>query len=137
MNDTSKTAATAKEAVAVLPQRIIAAWAKHDAEAFAAVFTEDATMVLPGVYCKGQAAIRSFLDDAFRGAFKGTRVTGTPIDLRFLSESAAVLVTEGGVLAPGESTVHPDRKIRASWIAVRNGDQWRLAAYQNSPFGEV
>ena len=48
-------------AVAHIPKRIIAAWESHDADAFAAVFTENATMILPGVFRKGRDEIRAFM----------------------------------------------------------------------------
>lgn len=119
--------------VAALPGRIVSAWADHDAETFSQVFTEDGTMVLPGVMCRGSAEVRAFMADAFSKAFKGTRVTGTPVSARALGGDAAVLVTQGGVLAPGEDEVSDERAIRATWVAVRTEEGWRLAAYQNSP----
>lgn len=122
-----------KAAVAALPQRIVAAWAAHDADAFAAVFTADATMILPGVYEKGRDAIRGYMAKAFAGQYKGTQVTGTPIDVRFITGESGVLVTRGGVLAPGETEPAPERTIHASWIVVKQDGQWSLAGYQNSP----
>jgi uncharacterized protein (TIGR02246 family) len=131
--DTQPSTGADPAGVAALPQQIVAAWAEHDAEAFANVFTADGTMILPGVYCRGHDQIRAFMTGAFAGPYKGTRVTGTPFDIRFLGPGVAVLLTQGGVLAPGETEVAEDRAVRASWLAVRGTDGWRLAAYQNSP----
>ncbi|MEV8631735.1 SgcJ/EcaC family oxidoreductase [Streptosporangium sp. NPDC051023] len=122
-----------KAAVVAIPQRIVAAWAEHDAQAFADVFTEDGSLILPGLYHRSRAEIRSFMAAAFEGPFKDTRVTGQPVDIRFLGGETGVLITQGGVLAPGETEVSPERAIRASWLVVKRDGQWRLAAYQNTP----
>jgi len=127
------TADVDRAAVAAVPGRIVAAWADNDADAFAAVFTEDATMILPGQFRQGRAAIRAFMAAGYAGPYKGTRVTGTPIGLAVLGPAAAVLFTEGGVLLPGETEVSADRAIRASWTVVQRDGQWQLAAYQNGP----
>ena len=130
---TNEISTTDQAAVAELPQRIIEAWAEHDADEFAGVFTDDATMILPGVYVQGRAAIRDFMAQAFTGPYRGTRVTGQPFHVSALGPDAVVLLTEGGVLEAGQSQVSAERAIRASWVAVRRAGQWRLAAYQNSP----
>lgn len=122
-----------KAAVASVPQRIVEAWAAYDADAFAEVFTPDGTLILPGVYEKGRDAIRAFAAAAFAGPYQGTRVTGTPIDIRFANEGAGVLITRGGILAPGETEPAPERAVHASWVVVKRDGRWFLAAYQNSP----
>ncbi|HEX6472702.1 MAG TPA: SgcJ/EcaC family oxidoreductase [Streptosporangiaceae bacterium] len=122
-----------KAAVAALTQRVIAAWAYADADAFADVFTEDGTMILPGMYRKGREEIRAYLKDAYANQYKNTQVTGKPLDLRFLAADVALLLTQGGVLAAGESEVSDDQSIRAAWLVVKRDGQWKLAAYQNSP----
>lgn len=121
-------------AVAKVPQRIIEAWANNDAEAFAAVFTPDATMVLPGdVFQQGRANIQAFMAAGYAGPYRGTRVTGEPVSARFINPDIAVLITEGGVLAPGETELAPERAIRATWVVARHGQEWLLAAYHNCP----
>jgi uncharacterized protein (TIGR02246 family) len=123
-----------KVAIASLTQRVVAAWAYHDADSFAEVFTDDGTMVLPGVYLKGRQQISAYMAAAFQGVYQGTQVTGKPIDIRPLGADAAILLSLGGVLAAGESEVTEGSAIRAAWVAVRDGaGGWKLAAYQNTP----
>ncbi|WP_410585700.1 SgcJ/EcaC family oxidoreductase [Amycolatopsis sp. lyj-108] len=120
-------------AVAALTQKVISAWAYNDADTFADVFTEDGTMILPGLYKKGREEIRAYLKEAFADQYKGTQVTGKPVDIRFFSSEVGLLLTQGGVLAPGESEVSDAQAIRAAWFVVKQDGEWKLAAYQNSP----
>ncbi|MFE9202431.1 SgcJ/EcaC family oxidoreductase [Micromonospora sp. NPDC007230] len=120
-------------AIAAVPQRMVAAWAAHDADAFAELFTEDGTMILPGVYQKGRDEIRRFMAAGYAGHYNGTTVTGRPIDIKPLGAGAVALLTEGGVLATGETELSTAAAIRASWILVKRDGQWLLAVYQNCP----
>ncbi|WP_410648396.1 SgcJ/EcaC family oxidoreductase [Amycolatopsis sp. cmx-4-54] len=131
--ETAKVTDADKAAIAALTQKVIAAWAYHDADAFADVFTEDGTMILAGSFANGREEIRAFLKDAYATNYKGTQVTGKPVGLRFLSADSAVLLTQGGVLYKGESEVADHNAIRASWTVARQDGEWRLAAYQNTP----
>lgn len=124
---------TDQAAIAAMPARLVAAWAAHDADAFADLFADDGTMILPGLYRKGREEIRAYMAAAFADHYRGTRVTGQPIDLKPLAPGAVVLVTEGGVLAPGESELSAAAAIRASWVLVRRDGRWSLAVYQNCP----
>jgi uncharacterized protein (TIGR02246 family) len=128
-----ETSAAQMASVAAIAQQIIAAWAHHDADGMANLFTDDGTLILPGVFRQGREEIRDFFRDAFDNQYKGTQVTGKPISLRFFGPDVALLLSQGGVLAAGETEVAGAQAIRASWFVVRVDGQWRLAAYQNSP----
>jgi uncharacterized protein (TIGR02246 family) len=120
-------------AIAAVPARMVAAWADHDADAFARIFTEDGTMILPGHYHKGRAEIREFMAAGYAGPYRGTRVTGQPIEIKPLADGAVAMITEGGVITPGATELDPKAAIRASWILVKRDGEWLLAVYQNCP----
>jgi uncharacterized protein (TIGR02246 family) len=124
---------TEQAEIAAVPARMVAAWAAHDAKAFADLFTQDGTMILPGVYKKGREEIREFMAAGYAGPYQGTRVTGSPIEIKPLADGAVALLTMGGVLEPGQAELSDKAAIRASWILVRRDDRWQLAVYQNSP----
>ncbi|MDM4719647.1 SgcJ/EcaC family oxidoreductase [Micromonospora sp. WMMA1363] len=119
--------------IASLTQKVMAAWAYHDADGFADLFVEDGTMILAGVYRNGREEIREYLTEAYQGRYKGTQVTGKPLSVRSLGPDSAVLLSYGGVLEPGESEVSSRGAVRASWVVVKRDGEWRLAAYQNTP----
>lgn len=127
---------TREKEVLGVPLRLVAAWAKNDAAAVANVFTEDGTMILPGdVHKRGRAEIRAFMAAAYAGPFKGSGVTGRPVDIRFVAEDCALVRTHGGILAEGETEIDPELAVRSTWVLVKRDDEWQLAAYQNSPRG--
>jgi len=122
----------AQAAVAALPQQLLQAWANEDGDAIADLFTDDGTLILPGVFRQGREDIRVYFKDAFINQYSGTQVVGTPIGLRFFGPDAALLLSAGGVLAAGETEVSDAQSIRASWFAIRVDGDWKLAAYQNT-----
>jgi uncharacterized protein (TIGR02246 family) len=125
-----------KEALGV-PLRLIEAWSRNDAADVAKVFTEEGVMLLPGdVYKRGREEIQAFMAAAYSGPFKGTGVTGRPVDFRFVTDDVAVFRTHGGILAPGETEIAPELAVLSSWVVVKRDGQWQLAAYQNSPRGD-
>lgn len=121
-----------------VPLRLINAWTtNNDADGVANVFAEDGILILPGdVLKKGRDEIRSFMAAAYAGPFKGTGVTGQPVDVRFVNDEVALIRTHGGILAPGETEIDPELAVRSTWVCVKQEDgEWYLAGYQNSPRG--
>ena len=121
-------------AIQNVPARIVAAWAENDADAFAAVFAEDGSLILPGdVYLTSREQVREFMAAGFAGPYKGSKVYGEPLAVRPLDGDYALIITRGGVLMPGETEVAAERAIRASWLLTKQGSDWLIAAYQNTP----
>lgn len=125
-----------REAITAIPARMVTAWEAHDADAFSKLFAEDGTLILPGVYKKGREEIRQFMAAGYAGPYKGTRVTGSPLDMKPLGREAVALLTVGGVLAAGETELSSGAAIRASWILVKRKGNWHLAVYHNCPRGQ-
>ncbi len=112
------------------------AWASHDADAFAEVFTEDTRVVIAGTYLRGRDQVRSYISAAFSGPLKGTRVISDPVSVEYLCTETALLITEGGILLPGETTYSPGRAIRGTWVLAPEDGEWRIRSYHSSPIPE-
>jgi uncharacterized protein (TIGR02246 family) len=109
------------------------AWEAGDAEAFVADYTEDASVIQPGVYEKDREEIRTNMAAAFAGPLNGSRVAARPVDVRFLAGDTAIVVSEDGIIFPGQDAVASERLVRATWVLVRRDGGWRIASYHNSP----
>jgi len=66
-------------------------WAAGDADAFAELYTDDATVVQPGVHKKNKGEIQTTMAAAFAGPLKGSRVLDEPQSVRFLGPDTAVV----------------------------------------------
>ena len=135
MTSTTTTAGsdTDRQAVLDVLARLYRAWGAGDAEAFVADYTEDASVVQPGVYKKDREEIRTTMAAGFAGPLSGSRATEHPVDVRFLTDDTAVVIGEGGIIFPGQDAVPGERLVRATWVLVRRDGGWRIASYHNSP----
>jgi uncharacterized protein (TIGR02246 family) len=109
------------------------AWADGDADAFAKLYTDDATVVQPGIYKKSNDVIRTTMAAGFAGPLKGSRVLDERQSVRFLGSDTAVVITEGGVLMAGQTELSAEGLVRSTWVLTKRDDQWYVVAYQNSP----
>ncbi|MGA4846725.1 SgcJ/EcaC family oxidoreductase [Streptomyces sp. G5(2025)] len=131
---TAKQTRTADEtAIRKVLKGVYEAWNANDADAFVADYTDDASAILPGSYRKSREEIRESMQAGFSTFLKGSTTTDEVLDIRFLNDDAAVVISETGILFPGETEVPQDRVVIASWVLTRQDGKWLLAAYQNSP----
>jgi uncharacterized protein (TIGR02246 family) len=120
-------------AVRAVLEELYAAWTAGDADAFAALYTEDATVVLPGVFHRGRPAVRDYMASAFAGPLKGSRAVDEPQDIRILGADIAIVVSTAGIVMAGEQDVPPDRERLGTWVLSRQDGRWLIAAYANAP----
>jgi uncharacterized protein (TIGR02246 family) len=132
MNSTTQTAASEQAVSAVLDQ-MYEAWAAADPEAIADLYTTDTLVVARGSLLSGNGAVRDWFTDGFAGRLKGSTSIDEARTVKFPAPDTAVVVSTGGVLMPGETSVPAQRLIRATWVLARQDGAWRIAAYHNSP----
>ena len=132
-NTTAARSDTDRQTIRDVLADLYKAWAAGDAEAFVTEYTEDATVVQPGVYKKDREEIRTTMAAGFAGPLNGSRVAAHPVDIRFLTDDTAIIVSEDGIIFPGQDAVASERLVRATWVLVRRDDAWRIASYHNSP----
>ena len=132
---TTKTIGSKADQQAVLGvlKAVYEAWEANDAEAFVADYTDDASVVQPGVYKKDREEIRATMAAGFAGPLSGSRATDHPTDVRFLTDDTAVVISEGGIIFPGQDAVASEGLVRATWVLVRRDGGWLIASYHNSP----
>jgi uncharacterized protein (TIGR02246 family) len=109
------------------------AWEEGDADAMVAGYTEDATAVLPGSLRDGRDVIRDSMAAAFQGPLKGSTTANRQLGLRFAGRDAAIVVSESGILFPGDSEVPEAARVHATWVLEKRDGRWLIAAYHNSP----
>ena len=108
----------------------VAAWDANDADAFAALYAPDATVVLPGgTFLRGRAEIRAYMAAGFAGPLAGTRGSDQQQAVR-VRDGSAIVVSLSGFTAPGAST--PTRVRRATWTLGNHDGWWLVDAYHNS-----
>jgi uncharacterized protein (TIGR02246 family) len=124
---------TDEAALIRVAERTTEAWASHDASAFADVFTADAKVVIAGTYLRGRDEVRSYMSAAFSGPIKGTTVVSDPVSVEYINSDTGLIITEGGVVLPGETAVSAARAIRGTWVLTVKDGEWRIRAYHSSP----
>ncbi|MFE9644271.1 SgcJ/EcaC family oxidoreductase [Streptomyces sp. NPDC006365] len=129
----NQTRAADETAILKVLKGVYEAWNANDADAFVAEYTEDASAILPGSYRKSRDEIRASMEVGFSSFLKGSTTTDKVLNVRFINDDAAVVVSETGVLFPGETEVPDERLVIATWVLTRQDGSWLLAAYQNSP----
>jgi uncharacterized protein (TIGR02246 family) len=133
MPSSSTPSVTDESALRRVTDRTAEAWASHDANAFAEVFTKDAKVVIAGTYLRGRDEVRSYMSAAFSGPVKGTTVTSLPVSAEYINGETGLVITEGGVVLPGETGVSTERAIRGTWVLAVEDGEWRIRAYHSSP----
>ena len=108
-------------------------WRRGDGGAYGSRFTEDADYVaFDGTLTRGRAEISASHQELFDKWLKGTRLTGHVLSVRFVGSDAAIVHATGGTVMRGKTEPSPERDSIQTLVAVREGDEWRFAAFHNA-----
>ncbi|WP_336110355.1 SgcJ/EcaC family oxidoreductase [Streptomyces sp. PTD9-10] len=118
-------------AITSVLNELVAAWERHDADAYGELFTADATYITyVGTFYKGRQDIVDSHRTLFTGFLKGTRLADEVLDIRFHGTDTAVVNGRGDTYKgkrPSKLT-----KIQ-TYTLVRGSDgAWRIAAFHNT-----
>jgi uncharacterized protein (TIGR02246 family) len=120
-------------AIRQLFQQLMDAWAAGNAEAYGALFTEDADYVaFDGVNQKGRAAIIAGHKPLFEKYLKGSRLTGDLVSLDFLAPDVVLAHAVGSIIDAGRTTPKPERLSSQTLMVIKQNGQWRFRAFHNT-----
>jgi uncharacterized protein (TIGR02246 family) len=116
-----------------LVDRLSDSWARGDAQAYGAEFTEDCDYVaFDGVRLRGPTEPHTHLARLFGTVLKDSRLEGEVESVRFAAPDVAVVHWTGSVAYPWQQRVKRRRQSRQTLVVVRRDGRWRATAFQNT-----
>jgi uncharacterized protein (TIGR02246 family) len=109
--------------IRALLARLYDAWARADAEAYAACFTQQSDYItFNGIHLRGRSENTELHSSLFRGVLKGTKLSAEIESLELLSNDVALVHTVGS-----------GRKVSyQTYVIVRTDDGWLIRSFQNT-----
>jgi uncharacterized protein (TIGR02246 family) len=120
-------------AIRLLADDLVKAWNAGDGEAYGRAFTEDCDYVtFNGERLRGRLAVARSHQELFDTHLMGSKLVFENLDLRSLHPGTILVHGIGNSLLKGQKEVHPSRRSIQTLVAVRAGDKWLFAAFQNT-----
>ena len=109
-------------------------WNRHDAKAYAALFTEDCDVVnVVGWWWKGRAELERKLTAAFSFVFRESALTIGEVEVRFLTlEIALAHVRWSMVGARTPAGIPEPREGIQTLVLTKRAGQWLISGFQNT-----
>jgi uncharacterized protein (TIGR02246 family) len=119
--------------IRTLFEDLLGDWGRGDGEAYGSRFTEDADYVaFDGTRTRGRSEISASHQQLFDKFLEGTRLTGRILSIKFPGPDVALVHATGGTIMRGKTKPSPERASIQTLLAVREGDEWRFAAFHNT-----
>ena len=127
MNTSAEDEAAIRENV----KQMEAGWNTGSGALFAKPFAEDADyVVINGRHLKGQAAIQKAHQQIFDTIFKGTTLSLSIKQIRFLRSDVALVHVTG--YRKASNPADPVSNAIVSMVMTKDKQGWKIAAYQNT-----
>ena len=121
------------ETVRGLYQRMIDGWNAGDAAAMTRDFADDGEIVgFDGSEVSGRERIAAYLAGIFADHNVASFVTLVR-DVREIAPEVMMLRAHAGMVPPGKSEINRATNAVQTLVAVKRGDRWQIALFQNTP----
>jgi uncharacterized protein (TIGR02246 family) len=109
-------------------------WSRHDAKAYAALFTEDCDVVnVVGWWWRGRAEVERKLTEAFQFVFRDSRLTITDVTTRFIRPDVAIAHARWTMVGARTPAGIPEpREGIQTLVFTKQSGRWLIAAFQNT-----
>jgi uncharacterized protein (TIGR02246 family) len=113
--------------------RMIAGWNAGDAAAMTRDFADDAQIIgFDGSEVGGREQIALYLAGIFANHKVAAFVTLVR-EVRELAPDVMLLRAHAGMVPPGKAEINRVTNVVQTLIAVKRGDRWQIALFQNTP----
>jgi uncharacterized protein (TIGR02246 family) len=130
---TSQAMSQDEAAIRKVVQQVEDGWNRNDGKAFAAPFAADADyVVVNGATIKGREAIEKGHNGIFTTIYKDSHNVGTVKSIRFLRPDVAVVHIEWNLEFRAGGETKKGHAIN-TMVMTKEGDNWSIAAFQNTP----
>jgi uncharacterized protein (TIGR02246 family) len=121
-----------EQEIRALVDRMFDSWARGDAVAYHADFTDDADYVSFDGSRRGKAdSIRSHAN-LFRTVLYGSRATSEVESVRFVAPDVAVVHLLGSIVEGWRQRPYKRRLSRQTMVVVRRDGRWQVTAFHNT-----
>jgi uncharacterized protein (TIGR02246 family) len=120
-------------AIRSLYDRLMAGWNGRNAAEMAAPFAEDGELIgYDGSQVTAKKEIEAHVGEVFAHHMTPPYITQVK-SVRLLGADAAILRAIAGMIPPGQTELEPKLNAWHTLVAVKQGGEWQIALFQNTP----